>query len=362
MAFIPQTLLAALTILFGNAWAQPPTWTGAAPEASGPYGLIPGKFTRYEVVLEPDKNEPEWWAGAPSVVRDRQGVFWMAARMRTADAPYGLRGYEVRILRSRDGVRFEVAHRIRREDVPIPGFERPALLIDPRTGLFKLYACGPWQSGPWTIIKFDDVQDPRQFQAATAKPVIAPRKKVLPRDMPVEGYKDPVILYAEGAFHAYLIGQHRGLERVYHFRSADGEAWEPVGNPYESIMRLDGWHDFFVRPASVLPLPFGYLFVYEGSHVKWYDPVYNIATGLGFTFDLHHVVDLTPGSPLLVSTTPSPLFRTWRYSHWMIVDEEVWVYAEVARPNLSNEIRLFRLPAPGARAGRGPQGRPAEPE
>lgn len=322
------------------------------PEAAGPYGLIPEKFTNYRVVLEPDNNEPEWWAGAPSVVRDRQGVFWMAARMRTANAPFGLRGYEVRLLRSRDGMKFEVAHRIRREDVPIPGFERPALLIDPRTGLFKLYACGPWQDGPWTIVKFDDVKDPRQFRASTAKPVIAPRKKVLPRDTPVEGYKDPVILYAEGAFHAYLIGQHRGLERVYHFRSADGEAWEPVGDPYESIMRLDGWHDFFVRPASVLPLPFGYLFVYEGSNVKWYDPVYNIATGLGFTFDLHHVVDLTPGSPLLVSTTPSPLFRTWRYSHWMMVDGELWVYAEVARPNLSNEIRLFRLPAPDAREGR----------
>jgi hypothetical protein len=352
MALIPRTLLAALTILCASAWAQQSSWTGAAPEVTGPYGLLPGKFTEYQVVLEPDKNEPEWWAGAPSVARDRQGVFWMAARMRTADAPYGLRGYEVRILRSQDGVKFEVAHRIRREDVPIPGFERPALLIDPRTGLFKLYACGPWQGGPWTVIKFDDVKDPRQFQASTAKPVIAPRKKVLPRDTPVEGYKDPVILYAEGAFHAYLIGQHRGLERVYHFRSADGEAWEPVGNPYESIMRLDGWHDFFVRPASVLPLPFGYLFVYEGSNVKWYDPVYNIATGLGFTFDLHHVFDLTPGSPLLVSTTPSPLFRTWRYSHWMMVDGEVWVYAEVARPNMSNEIRLFRLRTPGARADR----------
>lgn len=160
--------------------------------------------------------------------------------------------------------------------------------------------------------------------------------------MPVEGYKDPAILYAEGAYHAYLIGQHRGLERTYHFRSADGIEWEPVGSPYQSILELNGWHDFFVRPACVVPVGAGYLFVYEGSNVKWYDPIYNIATGLGFTFDLHGVTDLTPASPLLESTTPSARFRTWRYSQWLFVDKELWAYAEVARPNLTNEIRLFR--------------------
>jgi hypothetical protein len=74
--------------------------------------------------------------------------------MRTADSPRGLRGYEIRILRSDDGIHFERAHRLRREDVPIPGFERPALLIDPMTSRFKLYACGPWQSGPWSRARF----------------------------------------------------------------------------------------------------------------------------------------------------------------------------------------------------------------
>jgi hypothetical protein len=307
------------------------------------YGAIPGKFSEYKVILEPDRNEAEWWAGAPSVVRDRNGVFWMACRMRTADAPLGMRGYEIRILRSQDGIDFRRVHALRREDVPIPGFERPSLLIDPHSGLFKLYGCGPWKGGPWSIIKFDDAAEPTRFRASTAKLVIRPRQKSGPRDMPVEGYKDPVILCAKGAYHAYVIGQLRGLERTYHFRSRDGESWEAVGNPYESMMELSGWHDFFVRPASVLPLGFGYLFVYEGSNVKWHDPVYNVTTGLGFTFDLDHVIDLTPESPLVVSTTPSALFSTWRYSCWMHVDDEIWVYAEVARPNLSNEIRLFRL-------------------
>jgi hypothetical protein len=108
-------------------------------------------------------------------------------------------------------------------------------------------------------------------------------------------------------------------------------------------MDLTGWHDFYVRPACVVPLGVGYLFVYEGSNVTWYDPVYNIATGLAFTLDLHNVIDLTPDSPLLVSSTPNEHFHTWRYSHWMHVDDEIWAYAEVACSNGSNEIRLFRV-------------------
>ena len=130
------------------------------PTTNDLLGNIPAKFRQYEVILEPDKDEAEWWAGAPSVVRDKDGTFWLACRMRTADAPRGLRGYEIRILRSRDGIHFKKVHSIRREDVPIPGFERPALLIDPKTRLFKLYGCGPWENGPWSIIKFADADDP----------------------------------------------------------------------------------------------------------------------------------------------------------------------------------------------------------
>ncbi len=135
----------------------------------------------------------------------------------------------------------------------------------------------------------------------------------------------------------------RRTERIYHFESADGESWEPVGNYYDSIMDLDGWHDFYVRPASVVPLEIGYLFVYEGSNVAWHDPVSHMGTGLAFTFDLHNLRELTAEEPLAISSTPSGRFHTLRYSHWMRVDNELWVYAEAVKPNESHEIRLFRL-------------------
>lgn len=313
------------------------------PKVAGDFGGIPSKFKGYDVVLAPDRDQPEWWAGAPSVVHDKTGVFWLACRMRTADAPRGLRGYEVRILRSTDGRQFSRALSIRREDVPIPGFERPALLQDPRTGRFKLYACGPWKEGPWSIIKFADADTPDTFIPSSAYPVITPPKKRYERDVAPTEYKDPFIVIVDGTYHAFVIGYIRQLERIFHFQSPDGERWEPVGNPYESVMPLEGWHDFFVRPSCVLPLGVGYLFVYEGSSTKWYDPVYNIGTGLGYTFDLHRVTDLTPQSPLLLSSTPSEHFATFRYSHWLWVGQEIWVYAEVARPNNTHEIRLYRL-------------------
>mgnify|MGYP006095167921 CR=1 FL=1 len=64
-----------------------------------------------------------------------------------------------RILKSKDEINFKKHYAIYRESVPILGFERPALLIDFKTKKFKLYACEPWQKVPWSIIKFDDVDD-----------------------------------------------------------------------------------------------------------------------------------------------------------------------------------------------------------
>ena len=325
-----------------STYAQKSNWSGPLPQVAETLLSINKKFNEYDVILEPDKNAPEYWAGAPSVVRDDKGVFWLACRMRSPEFPRGLRGNEIRILKSDDGIRFNNVHRIHREDVPIPGFERPALLIDPLTQKFKLYACGPWQEGPWCIFKFDDAEDPTKFDPATAKPVIQPPLKKYERDVTVKEYKDPFIIYTNNKYHCYVIGYVRRNERIFHFSSADGENWQPVDDVNQPVMDLSGWHNFFIRPASVLPLGIGYLFFYEGSSTQWYDPVYNVVTGFGFTFDLHKIIDLTVDSPLVFSTTPGK-FYTWRYSHWMWVDGEIWVYAEVARENDSHEIRLFRV-------------------
>lgn len=308
------------------------------------YGNIPLKFDPFETILRPDRIAEEWWAGAPSVIRDRDGIFWMACRMRTADSPRGLRGYEIRLLRSSDGIHFEKVQSIPRESLPIAGFERPALLIDPHTHLFKLYLCGPVKGDSWGILKLDDAKKPGDFKPSTAAIVIQPPEPKNDQDYPPNSFKDPVIFFSEGEYHCFLIGYIRRNERIFHFVSKDGIQWHPQGDPYQPVMDLSGWHDFFVRPASIVPLGVGFLFVYEGSSVRWHDPVYNIATGLGFSFDLKHIIDLTPNSPLIVSSTPSKNLHTFRYSSWLLQENEFWVYAEVQCPDETHEIRLYRLP------------------
>ncbi|MBN2312104.1 MAG: hypothetical protein JXR94_24210 [Candidatus Hydrogenedentes bacterium] len=303
------------------------------------FEAIVAGLSDYKVVLEPDENTPEWWAGAPSVVRGRDGAFYLAARMREGNSPRGLRGYEIRILRSADGREFEPINRLRREDAHVPGFERPALVTDPDTGRFKLYGCAGLERG-WAILKFDDADDPAAFDAGTARPVIVAE---YPDDgfSHVAGYKDPVVFWDGEQWRMFVIGYDR-VERIHQFRSDDGESWEPVEPA--PVIENDGWHNFYTRPASVLPMAVGYLFIYEGSHLSWRDPVYNIATGLAYTPDLESFVDLTPDEPLLTSTTPGD-YHTWRYSHWMRVGDEVFVYFEAARPNSTNEIRLGVFPA-----------------
>lgn len=297
---------------------------------------LKNQFSHYDVVLEPDRNEPEWWAGAPSVMRAPDGAFFLAARMRSPEAPPGYRGYEIRILRSADGIHFETIHRITRQAASVPGFERPALVIDPQTGRYRLYACASLEPG-WSILRFDDADDPALFDPRTARPVITPPP---PHGLLIQpGFKDPVILWAEGQWHLYAIGIDR-VERTWHFTSGDGEHWE--SDPQNPIFDNAGWHNFYTRPSCVLPMDLGYLFVYGGSNAQWHDPNYNIATGLAYTLDLSRITDLTPCEPLLTSSTPGPT-QIWRYSQWLRVEGGLFVYAECARPNASNEIRLFRL-------------------
>ncbi|HOJ34519.1 MAG TPA: hypothetical protein PKY35_12560 [Candidatus Hydrogenedentes bacterium] len=294
-------------------------------------------LARYDVVLEPDENTPEWWAGAPSVVAAPDGTFWLAARMREGRSPRGRRGYEIRILQSNDGIHFELAHRIRREDAGVPGFERPALVYDAQKQGFRLYGCSPLEDG-WAIIQFDDASSPCEIDPKSWRKVVAPTQDADLYLVP-EGYKDPFVFWDKDRWRMFVIGFER-VERIHHFDSIDGTIWRRAGD--WPVMQNDGWHNYYTRPACIVPLALGYLMVYEGSHVRWRDPAYNIATGLAYSYDLNHFIDLTPDAPLLKTTTPGD-YHTWRYSHWLCRDDAVYVYFEAARPNNTNEIRVSVL-------------------
>jgi hypothetical protein len=264
------------------------------------------RLEHFDIVLEPEKNVPEWWAGAPSAVVGEDGHVFLAARMREGDSPRGLRGYEVRVLESHDGVFFNCIAQIRRGDANLRGFERPALVRDPRTGAYRLYLCAP-VGGLWKILLLDDADHPSQFNAASAR-VVLEGVSDLDGRVHITGYKDPFVFWDDGRWHMFVIGTDK-VERIHHFVSQDGIAWER-GLP-APVLPNDGWHNFFTRPACVLPLDAGFLLVYEGSGFDRFDPVYNIATGLAYSPDLFRWYDHTPDQPQLKITTAGR-YHTWR--------------------------------------------------
>jgi hypothetical protein len=298
-------------------------------------------FSKYEIILQPDQIEPGWWAGAPSVTVDADGVFHLAARMRYTLSPPGIRGYEIRILRSEDGIHFTPVHSITREAAGVRGFERPALVQNPETGRWRLYCCTDLEGLGWTIIVFDEADSPEQIDPATARNALEPPA---PHGILITpGYKDPFVFLHEGQWHLLAIGIDH-VERLWHFTSPDGYAWTP--SPNAPLFDNGGWHNLYTRPACVLRQDPGWLLVYEGCNAAWHDPNYNIATGLAYTANFERVTDLTPDAPLVESSTPGA-YRTWRYSHWLRYNGQLWVYAECARADDTNEIRLFRGPLPG---------------
>ena len=304
---------------------------------------IVDKLSKFETVVEPDKNEPNWWAGAPSVAYDHNsGEMWLATRMRTAEGRRGSRGYEIRILKSKDKKNFEVVRKIHRKELGVPVLERPSIVIRP-DGKFSLYGCSPFL-GQWTIWKLDDVAEPAEFDPESIDVVLHPPINETPQAA-LTGYKDPFLIRIGKKWHMTVIGEaHKCAARPYHFISDDGVEWNPWptdimnGKP-ATFFQATGWHDWATRPACLIPLKIGAILVYEGSHLNWHDAVYNLATGLAYSPDLVNWYDLTPKEPLLKSSTPGN-FHTWRYSHWLPLDGKMYVFWEGARPNDTFATRM----------------------
>lgn len=173
-----------------------------------------GNFT---TVVEPDRNEENWWAGAPSVAYEANSKeFWLAVRMRTGEGKRGSRGYEIRILKSKDGKDFRIVKKIHRKDMDVQVFERPSI-VQTQDGRFRLYGCSSFL-GQWTIWKLDDVDDPVDFDPTTMEVILHPPLNDGP-SAALHGYKDPFVIFYRNRWHMTVIGEaHKMAARPYHFR------------------------------------------------------------------------------------------------------------------------------------------------
>ncbi len=301
----------------------------------GVYPIVPD-YSSYHTVLEPEHDEADWWAGAPSVVRDKEGIIWLACRMREARSPRGERGYAVWLLRSEDGYNFEQVGAIHRDELGTVSVERPALVIDPWTGKFRLYICraGKPEPGGWYVAVLDDVEQPDDFDGHTARPVL--------RGEGGQGMKDPFVLIVGGLYYMFYIGY--GLsegqrELPYVSVSPNGQSFTVDPRP---LLQHGGWHTYFTRPACVMPMAGCFVLYYEGSGTDWFDPVYNIQGGMAVSFDLREYYDATPSAPLFRSPTPGK-YETLRYTDYLCLQDRVLFYYEAARPNDSSELRVTEV-------------------
>lgn len=242
--------------------------------------LLPN-LQSYRVVVEPDNGGEGHWAGAPSIVYDSlTSLFWLAYR---TDRP-GQSQSAIHLACSVDGAEFTDVRHFTCAELEANWLERPALLRDEHSGLFKLYLCLENRSGEACIFKMEDIDDPADFDPATTYAVLKP------------------------------------------------------------LLHCSGWHNFHTRIACAWPTDQAIYLVYEGSNVDWYQPEFHLQTGLAITHDFRSMTDLTPDAPLLGSPTPGQ-YATLRYLCYAIQGSRVLWYYEAARPDgafdlMQTEVQL----------------------
>ena len=155
-----------------------------------PFGLSYG-VTTGEAIAPPIKFDPAngvkvreaegggegYWVGGATVFYEREaGYFWLTYRWRNPTD----RGYKLVIARSTDGINFTDVWSALKGDfqygsnVGCDSLERASLIKNPVTGKWQLFFCADNLdgSGVFKIYKLADVNDPTDFDPATAELVL----------------------------------------------------------------------------------------------------------------------------------------------------------------------------------------------
>jgi hypothetical protein len=212
---------------------------------------------RSKVVVRAPGAGPGYWAGGPSAVAAGDGTVVMAYRLRR---PVGDgRGFANIIARSRDGEVFETLTVLRSDQFGADSLERPALVRRPDGG-WRIYLS---RATPgtlrWDVVALDaDRAD--GFTAAHPVEVFAGDAAT--------AYKDPVIRYDGGRWHAWVccheVGDPADADAMYtrYASSADGLRWD-LGE-IALAPRAGAWDARGARIACVLPDGDGWLAYYDG--------------------------------------------------------------------------------------------------
>jgi hypothetical protein len=303
-------------------------------------------FEDAETLLTPDGTGEGHWVGAPTVYR-HDGTTYLAVRYRDPER----RGYAVELFAYDDGDLTSVLE-ITAAEVGVVSIERVGLVTHPRTGAVQCYLPVDRGGNDWTIRKCADAPDVASIDPTTARPVVRPR----PGHADAGVVKDPYLVTVGGRYYMFYAGADGLSEQACLATSVDGETWTRRDEP---VLGRGYWHDHHTRVSTVVPAPEApaWLVFYDGSGVADEGRTWNLRTGVAVSPDLESVTDTSPDGPLYSAPTADRAtglssFGTCRYLDVLRHDDEWELFAEVARPDGSFDLRRARTPAPGTDAGR----------
>jgi hypothetical protein len=306
---------------------------GADPVPPPPRG--PEQRRRFwadaELVVPPADPGPGSWAGAPSVLPDDEGVWWLAYRMRR---PVGQgRGYANVVARSADGVRFEPVARVTSDAFGAESLERPALVRTPE-GRWRLYvSCATPGTKHWRV---------ELLEAATVEELTGAEPRTVLPGSAAAAVKDPVVRFADGVWHLWAsvhpLDDPEATDRMTtdHAVSRDGISWTWRGTVLAGTP--GSWDARSVRISTVFLDGAGGWALYDGrasAEENWEE-----RTGLARAADGRFTAD--PDGPLLASPY---LPGGMRYADAVALPDGTvrWFY-EATRPDGAHELRTVLLP------------------
>lgn len=292
-----------------------------------------------ETVFEPPGTGEGYWVGAPCV-HQYEGTTYLGVRWRSPDR----RGYKVVIYERTGPDGFEERAAITSEELGAVSVERPTLVTDPRSRDLLLYLPVEHGENDWTIQRLDGVEAPSALDPSTARDVLVPRQGTTDE----ETVKDPYIVTIGKRYYMFYAGHDGVSEQAHLATSINGENWTRIGTG--PILGRNGWHDHHTRVSCVVPAPDApaWIMYYDGSGTEDYGATWNLRTGVAVATDLTSPIDTTPDAPTLAAPASrdraeSSRFDTCRYVDVHLTETKRELFAEVARPDGSFELRRCLL-------------------
>ena len=301
------------------------------------------------VIRQPPGEGRGYWAGAPGVTFDAAtGQFYLVYRLRRPRGVHPDRGAEIHIAASRDGMVFDDIWSATKDLLDTTSIERCAL-VERSENRWRLYvsfvdpADGRWMIG---LVEADA---PDAFDLTTLRPVLTAA------DIEAEGVKDPflfrlagleqmVVSYAARDVAASPEAMH-GTHDVYNTglvqsasglaTSADGVTWRwegPILKPAKGA-----WDAYATRIGTLWYESPVWLAFYDGSADV--SENYEERCGLAYSFDLRTFHRATPDGPLFHTPHGAGAIR---YFDVLRLSDATFVYYEMALPDGSHDLRVFR--------------------